>query len=140
MDNENNILEYLKKIDKRLEKVEEKLLDKNPSLLEETKNLPNQREKSLVECYKEYTSKNETDKTLVIMDCLEKIKSAENITSKDIFHTFKEVRERPPTNISDKIQMLNKRGLIMFGENVNKMKGWVITQTGLNYLEELKNE
>ena len=139
-DNINKILEFIERTDQRLEKIEEKLFGEEKIIIEKKFDSSKSKEKSFVEFYLDHKPKNETDKTLVIMNFLERAREIENITSKDISQAFKEVREKPPVNVSDKIQMLHKRGLIMPGEIVNNMKGWMITRTGLEYLEKIKNE
>lgn len=135
-DNVRGILEYLKRIEERLEKIEERLSGNKkivtPALINKNK--------SFVEFYLEHKSKNALDKTLTIMDFLEKVRGLNGITTKDISESFKEVREKAPLNISDKIQMLHKKGFIMPGETTGNLKGWIITQIGLTHMEGLKDE
>ena len=135
----SKILDLLRGMDERLEKVEAKLQEK-----EVFKEKPSEssipKDKSFVEFYLEHKPKNETDKTLIIINFLEMARGIKSVTSKDITQAFREVREKPPINVSDKIQMLHKRGLIMPGELVDTMKSWTLTRSGLNYLETLKNE
>jgi hypothetical protein len=71
---------------------------------------------------------------------LESEKNMSSITTKDISKGFKEIREKTPANVSDKVQLLHKKGLIMPGDLINNLRGWMLTRTGLDYLEELKNE
>jgi len=134
----NKILEVLEELNKRVSNIEKNLVIK-PQLNSEI--IQKQiRGESFMEFFKKYHPEKETDKTLVIMHFLETSKNVINITSKDISEGFKEVREKIPSNVADKIQMLHKNGLIMPGENVNNLKGWLITRTGLEFLEKLKNE
>ncbi len=98
------------------------------------------REESFMEFFRKYNPKKDTDKTLVIMKTLESIRGLDNITSKNITESFREVREKIPKNVADKIQLLHKKGFVMPGEIVDKMKGWIITRSGLDYLGKMKNE
>lgn len=135
----DQIIQHLNNLDRRLSKVESSLSSEKPNnLLVEA--IPHKvREESFMEFLKKYSPEKETDKTLVIMYFLESKRNLLHITTKNISEGFKEVREKVPTNVADKIQMLHKKGLIMPGENVDKLKGWMITRSGLEYLEVLKN-
>ena len=93
-----------------------------------------------MEFFKGFNPEKEIDKTLVIMYFLESRRGIKNITTKDISEGFREVREKTPKNVADKIQLLHKKGLITPVGMVDNLKGWMITRSGLNYLEELKNE
>jgi|GEM_PF-2445725 len=98
------------------------------------------RTESFMEFFNKFNPKNEVDKTLVVMHFLELNRHKQNITTKDIAEGFKEVREKVPINVADKIQWLHKKGRVMPGEAVDNLKGWLITRSGLDYLKELKDE
>lgn len=139
-DHNKEISECLKRIENRLAKIEDKLLGEEKVIIQATPEDHVLKEKSFMEFYLEYKSKTATDKTLVVMDFLEKMRGKKEATTKDISEAFREVREKVPLNISDKIQMLHKKGFVMPGEIINGLRGWTITRKGLMYLEELKDE
>lgn len=139
-DYSQEILEGIKRIEERLSIIEDKIFVEEQNIIQSPIKIDVSREKSFMEFYLEYNMKNATDKTLVIMYFLEKMRERQEATTKDISEGFKEIREKPPLNISDKIQMLHKKGFIMPGETINGLKSWTITRRGLIHLEELKNE
>ena len=135
----------LKDIMNKLEKIESEIsylkgiLSKEKAEMQNTQTSQEKmRKESLMEFFRKYNPKKDTDKSLVIMRFLEVNREMNNITSKSIIEGFREVREKPPQNVADKIQALHKKGFVMPGEIVENLKGWVITRSGLNYLEELK--
>lgn len=97
------------------------------------------RPESFMEFFNKFDPKNEADKALVIMRFMELNEGKTNVTTKDITEGFKAVREKVPINVADKIQWLHKKGRVMPGESVDNLKGWLITRSGLDYLEELEN-
>ena len=98
--------------------------------------IPTEKPKSLREFFKEYRSKNDTDKTLIIIKFYEAFKGDSAITVKEISQGFKEMREKLPQNISDKLQLLDKRGLAMPIEKKGRFKCWVLTNSGEKYLRD----
>ncbi len=137
-DNLEETLKGIKRIEERLIKIENRLFGEEKIVIQVPMEPPTLKEKSFMEFYLEHEATNATDKTLVIMDFLEKIRGKREVTTKDIAEAFKEVREKVPLNISDKIQMLHKKGFVMPGEMINNLKSWTITRIGLAHLEELK--
>lgn len=135
----SKIIEMLEDLNKRISKIEGNLVQKKESPKEESEKKEKLREESFMEFFNKYNPKKETDKALVIMHFLESRQKIDNMTSKEISNGFKEVREKIPTNVSDKIQMLHKRGLIMPEGSLGRSKSWLITRTGLEYLEGLKS-
>ncbi len=136
----DKILEYLEDLNKRISNIEDNLSRRKPEILVEQELLKAVKQESFIEFFKKFDLKSETDKTLVIMFFLESRRNIKHITTKDIAEGYKEVREKTPANVSDKVQLLHKKGLIMPGEIVNNLKGWIITRSGLEYLEKLRNE
>ena len=138
----DNIITSLENLSKRISNIESNLSKRKPEILvgQVCSKAVKVKNESFMEFFKKFNPKKETDKTLIIMYFLESRRDIVNITTKDIAVGYKEIREKAPTNIPDKIQMLHKKGLVMPGEIIDKLKGWVITRSGLDYLEELKNE
>ncbi|MBS3160013.1 hypothetical protein J4436_04445 [Candidatus Woesearchaeota archaeon] len=139
-DKPDKIMEYLEDLNKRISDIENNLSTRNPEISVEQDPFKAVKQESFIEFFKKFDPKNETDKTLVIMFFLESRRNIKHITTKDIAEGYKEVREKTPVNVSDKVQLLHKKGLIMPGEIVNNLKGWIITRSGLEYLKKLKNE
>ena len=138
-DKHDKIIEMLNDLSTRISNIEEVITQKSNTPLVESLTKEEPKQESFMEFFIKYKSTKETDKTLVIMYFLESRRNMSNITTKEISQGFREVREKQPTNISDKTQMLHKRGLIMPGDMVDRVKSWVITETGLQYLEDLKD-
>lgn len=135
----DKIMKYLEDLNKRISNIESNLSARKPEILVEQVSPKAVKNESFMEFFKKFNPKKETDKTLVIMYFLESGRNIVNITTKNIAEGYKEIREKGPANVADKIQMLHKKGLIMPGEMVDNLKGWVITRSGLDYLEGLKN-
>ena len=136
----NRIIEYLEDLTGRIAKIERSISNVKIETPKEKESLTIQKEESFMEFFRNYSPQKDTDKTLVIMYFLESRRKMENITTKDISEGFKEIREKTPANVSDKVQLLHKKGLITPGDVINNLRGWMITRSGLAYLEKLKNE
>jgi len=135
----DKIMQYLEKLDKRISMIEENL-PKHKAVLDKSNNsISQEREESFREFFIKYNPQKETDKTLVIIYFLELRRKMEHITTKEITLGFKEVREMLPKNISDKMQMLHKRGFIAPKDGMGRLKSWTITRSGLEHLEKLKD-
>ena len=94
------------------------------------------KEESAREFFLKFSPKTDTEKTLVAINFLEK-KGLQTITVQEIANAYKEMREPLPKNISDKIQMLDKRGLLRKAGQEGKRKCWLISNTGEEYLRRL---
>lgn len=88
------------------------------------------------EFFLRFNPKLDTDKTLVALYFLEK-KGASSVTSIDITEALKEMREPSPKNISDKLQLLDKRGFLTSAGQEGKLKCWLVSRSGENYLTEM---
>ena len=135
----DKIMKNLEELNKRISNIESSLSTKKSEISVIRDSPKVVRGESFMEFFRKYSTEKETDKTLIIMYFLESRRNILNITTKDISGGFKEVREKTPVNVADKIQMLHKKGLIMPGDMVNNLKGWMITRSGLKYLEKLKD-
>ncbi len=135
----DKIMQDLEDIKQRVSMIESNLPKREESFEKKEKDVLPMKQESFMEFFIKYKPKKDTDKTLVIMHFLESRWDMENITIKEISEGFKEVREKKPLNISDKLQLLHKKGLIMPSNPTSRLKSWMITRTGLNYLEKLKN-
>ncbi len=131
------------KIEKKIQYLEKKLellssrldmlLQENKSIDQYTGFDKSVKEESSREFFLRFNPKNDTEKTLVAIKFLEK-KGLQTITIKEISDTFKEMRESLPKNISDKIQLLDKRGFVKLSGQEGKRKCWIVSNTGENYL------
>ena len=135
----NKIMQHLEDLNKRISSIEKNLSTEKSGILLTERPKEESRRESFMEFFRKYSPDKATDKTLIIMYFLELVRDVVNITTKDISSGFKEVREKVPANVADKIQMLHKKGLIMPGDNVDNLRGWLITRTGLDYLKELES-
>ena len=131
---EEEITKKLEEHEDRIKKLEEALIIQ-PQVIQ----TPIKRERSMREFYNEFTQKTETDKTLIVMRVLEELKGKVKVTAQNIVDGFKEIREKTPQNIFDKLQMLSKKALIMADGKEAGYTLWTITHSGIEYLEKLKN-
>jgi len=129
------IIDKLKEHEDRIKK-----LEGTSSFSTETNPLQIQRNKSIREFLNEFRFKTATDRTLVIMHFFELFRSKRKLTAQEIRGGFKELREKSPKNIFDKLQMLDKKALIMADGKEGKCTLWTITSSGLDYLEKLKRD
>ena len=67
------------------------------------------------------------------------LKGKVKVTAQNIVDGFKEIREKTPQNIFDKLQMLGKKALIMADGKEAGYILWTITHSGIEYLDKLKN-
>ncbi len=128
-------IDIIKKIEEhedRIRKLEELLIHKEPVAESTVK-----RDRSMRELFNGFSFKTETDKTLVVMRVIELFKNKNKVTAKDVLEGFKELREKGPNNVFDKLQMLDKRAFIM-ADGKEGTTLWVITNSGIEYLEKLK--
>ena len=131
------LLKQLEELNNRVLAIEQKLsTQKTTEDLVPTAEI---REESFREFFIKYGPQKETDKTLVIIYYLESQKKLTHITTKEISDAFKEVRESLPQNISDKMQMLHKRGFIAPADGMGRLRGWMITRSGTAHLEKLRD-
>ena len=133
-------------IEQRLKRCEDEIAKINrriDSILEKKEEIPKvtipKKMESPREFYHKFKTKKDTEKTLLIIHYLEKYKQTGNITIKEIAEGFKEVREQVPANISDKIQLLDKRGFLLKTGKVYNRQCWVLTNSAEKFLEGLRN-
>ena len=145
-------LRILKKdmeIEKRIETLEKKfdeLLSRLDEILIKSATTPS------MSCEKEYVKEDsprefflrfkpdkDTEKALVATYYLEK-KGVQSITVQEIISTLKEMRETLPKNInlSDKMQLLDKRAFVKPSGKEGKKKCWVVTNSGEDFLREME--
>jgi len=139
----------MEKINKRVEKLEKRvdeifakldtILNKGTSekfYNEENKQI---KDESPREFLLKFHPKNGTEKSLVAIYFLEK-KGSKPITVREIADVLKEMREALPKNLSDKIQMLDKRGLVKKVGQEGRRKCWIVSNTGEEYLRRLRED
>ena len=136
---EERVKRLEKKVDELVTKLDTSLGKEMPVKLDGEDHKLAKKE-SAREYFLKFNPKSDTEKTLVIINFLEK-KGLTSITAREIANAFKEMREPLPKNVSDKIQMLDKRGLVVLAGQEGKRKCWLISNTGEGYLRRLrKNE
>jgi len=89
------------------------------------------------EYFLKFNPKKDTEKALVAISFLEG-RGLHSITINEISNTLKEMREKLPINISDKIQLLDKRALIKQSGQEGKRKCWIVSNTGKEFLRRLQ--
>jgi len=131
------IKEKINEFENRLKKVESKLdqlLNQESVKIKESKIL---KRESPREFLLNHNAKNDVEKTIVAISYLEEIGMNE-ITIEEARKTLIEMREKSSFNISDKIQQLDKRGFLVPNGQKEKKKLWLISNRGLEFLKELK--
>ncbi len=125
---ENMMKEVVSKLDSVLQnsKTQKTISDKKDA-----------KEESPREFLLKFNPKTDTEKTLVAIHYLEE-KNCPTITIKEIENIFKEMREKVPANISDKIQLLDKRAFLKLTGQEGKRKNWVVSNKGEEFLGRLK--
>lgn len=131
MDNRNELDEIKKILDQHDQRISE--------LEKQTKEKPLmvKKEQSIREFFLSKKPKGDVLKTLWIGYYLEKHEGFQSFNIKDIENGFKLCKEPKPTKLSDKIFQNCKRGFMMdCKEKKDKLKAWVLTNTGEGYVEE----
>lgn len=83
--------------------------------------------------------KRHTDRVLIFCYWLHHFKKIESYNVKDIETCYLEARILQPKNLSDSLNKVQKRGFIMpVSDEKDKMKTWVITQSGEDYINSLE--
>ncbi len=95
------------------------------------------KEESPREFLLKFRTKTDTEKTLVAINYLE-AKGESKITIKEIGNTLKEMREKIPKNISDKIQLLDRRAFLKLVGQEGKRKNWIVSNEGEKFLERIR--
>lgn len=83
--------------------------------------------------------KTHTDRVLVFCYWLHYFKKIDSYNVKDIETCYSEARIIQPKNLSDSLNKVQKKGYIMpVSDEKEKMKTWVITQSGEEYINSLE--
>ena len=99
-----------------------------------------QRPESLAEFLRKKGVKSDPDKVVCIAYFVDVRKGAEGFTSKDIEVGFRDARHTVPTNVSDQLARCAKRGMIQVSGKRDGKKLWVLTNTGIEYVESLNKQ
>jgi len=79
---------------------------------------------------------DDVQKTLVIGYYLEHFEGADRFNVKDLAEGFRLAREPIPTNVNDKVNSNIEKGYMMaVREKKDKLKAWVLTNSGEEYVE-----
>jgi hypothetical protein len=91
---------------------------------------------SLKEFLIERNPSGDVQKTIAIAFYLETVEKMQSFNRGDIEDGFRQAREKVPMNVSDKISMATKNGYFMEDkESKNNLKAWVLTNTGMKFVE-----
>ena len=98
-----------------------------------------QKAKSIREFILEKKPKSEADKAICLIYYYEIIKKniQDGISTGDLKLAFREARERVPTNPSDVLSKCAKKGWIDKADEKDNKNRWIITNTGIAYVEQL---
>ncbi|MEM2974738.1 MAG: hypothetical protein QW112_03915 [Candidatus Micrarchaeia archaeon] len=99
-----------------------------------------ERRLSLIEFLRSASPKNHVETIVCMGYFLEKFRSKTSFTSVDIDACYSEARAQKPKNITDLIGKAAQRGLVMMSDDApsKAAKVWVLTTSGLNFVEGLK--
>jgi len=80
---------------------------------------------------------DDVQRTIVIGYYLEHFESMDSFNIRDLADGFRWAKERPPTNINDKVNLNIGKGYMMKAkEKKDKFKAWVLTNSGEEFVEE----
>ncbi len=130
MPTEGEILEIRKKLEEHEERISEL------ESLFQTKGDSVKKEMSVKEFILSKKPKNDVEKTLAIGYYLEKKERLSSFNAKDLEKGFRAAKETVPENINYKVIKNIKKGHMMEAkEKKDKLKAWVLTSTGEEYVE-----
>ncbi len=133
-ENTEEILKEIKNIKKIISELPEK---------EATKNVFSQKADELPLTIGEFISQAKansyTDKIMLIVTFLWQNKKIQIVNTNDIFEAFKEAMIPIPQNLTALMNHLTSKNMLaVSNQKKDDLKSWKITQTGLNYVDELK--
>ena len=120
-------------LEKRVEELEKAVFSGSP-----TENGSSEKKLSIAEFMRDYDTSNNRKRVLVIGRYLETIESVENFSSDDIEESYKRAKKKPPANPTDPISKNAGKGYIREVGKEDNQKLWVLTQTGVERVKELK--
>jgi hypothetical protein len=92
---------------------------------------------SIKEFFIPKSPKDSVQKTLLIGYYLEHYEGLSSFNIKDLEEGFRSAREPVPQNLNDKVNMnINKGHIMPVKEEKDKLKAWVLTNTGERIAEE----
>lgn len=93
---------------------------------------------ALAEFKQDFETETYADKATVVSRYLEKHEDKEGFTSDDLKDAFKKCKWKRPANMSDIVSKAAGKDLFMeIGEQDGKKK-WMLTETGEDYVEDLR--
>ncbi|MBI2583229.1 MAG: hypothetical protein HYW25_01050 [Candidatus Aenigmarchaeota archaeon] len=124
----------LNHLEERVQKLEAMLQQKPPV------GAAVERKLSLTEFLRSKNPKNHVETIVCMSYYLEKFRNKAAFTRKDIDACYSEARQTKPKNISDLIGKAAQRGLVMMADDAPSgvAKAWVLTTSGLDFVEGLK--
>lgn len=80
---------------------------------------------------------DDVQRTLVIGYYLEHFESMDSFNIRDLASGFRSAKEPPPININDKVNSnIDKEYMMKAKEKKDKLKAWVLTNSGEKFVEE----
>ena len=127
METTENTTKRLENLEKRVTYLEKLIFNKPDSMQEEI---------SMRDFFKQKNPKNDNQKTLLMILCIEKFKNISPFNREDLEEGFNECREPIPENINDKVNQNKKKKYVMdVPESKNGLKSWKITNAGEKFVE-----
>jgi hypothetical protein len=120
-------------LEKRVEELEEAVFSDSPIEKESSA-----KKLSIAEFMRDYDTSNNRKRVLVIGHYLETVEGVENFSSNDIEESYKRAKKKPPANPTDPISKNAGKGYIREVGKEENQKLWVLTQTGVERVKELK--
>lgn len=93
------------------------------------------------ELLKRLNSKIMADRILLLIYYLWKERKIDSVNTSEVRNILKEVREVPPSNLTDMLSYLSSKAMLTPATKKDKMKSWMLTRTGIEFIEkQLKTE
>lgn len=126
--------------DDRIDELEQRVKELEEVVFESSKphNSFSGKKVSMAEFMRDYDTSNNRKRVLVMGHYLETVDGVENFSSNDIEKTYRRAKKKPPANPTDPISKNAGKGHIREVGKEDNQKLWVLTQTGVERVKELK--
>lgn len=125
--------ERIDELEKRVKELEEAVFSSSPTEIGSS-----EKKLSIAEFMRDYNTSNNRKRVLTIGHYLETVEDMENFSSNDIEEAYKRAKKKPPANPTDPISKNAGKGYIREVGKEENQKLWVLTQTGVQRVKELK--
>jgi hypothetical protein len=120
-------------LEQRVKELEEAVFERS-----EPRNSFSGKKVSIAEFMRDYDTSNNRKRVLVMGHYLETVDEVDNFSSNDIEEAYKRAKKKPPANPTDPISKNAGKGYIREVGKADNQKLWVLTQTGVERVKELK--